>query len=394
MDRCHDRFRRMSQMPTDSSDRLTAQLQDVVDDVSELLSAPTVLEDTAFTLLAYASHDLDVDPVRAASILRKTATAQVRAYFLEHGIGTATGPIHIPADADQQILARTCLPARSEGRTYGYLWVLEPGARIDAARLARAAPLAERAGVLLARRYQHTDDHQQLIEDLLGLDPDVAERGAAALVDRGDLVDGAPLVVSVIRTPAALVRTQVSSLGSEPSLRPGGRSGSALGDGALDLSSIRRKVSRLVPAAGRAGLSAPRPWAAPLRPARHEADCAARVALGRHAFGPVLNWADLGFYRVVAAGPTAVEELIAGTPAVLLRARAEPELVRTALVYLDEAGHAARTAAALSVHRQTLYYRLEKIEQLCGVDLNQGEARLQLHIGLALGEVLPFLRET
>jgi DNA-binding PucR family transcriptional regulator len=44
------------------------------------------------------------------------------------------------------------------------------------------------------------------------------------------------------------------------------------------------------------------------------------------------------------------------------------------------------------VHRQTLYYRLEKIEQLSGVDLDQGEARLQLHLGLALGEVLPFLR--
>jgi hypothetical protein len=126
--------------------------------------------------------------------------------------------------------------------------------------------------------------------------------------------------------------------------------------------------------------------------ARHEADCAARVALARPRLGPVLSWAGLGFYRVVGQGPAAVEALIAGTPAAVLRDRAEAELVRTALVYLDEAGHAARTAAALSVHRQTLYYRLEKIEQLCGVDLDQGESRLQLHLGLVLGEILPFLR--
>ena len=49
------------------------QLQDIVDDVSVLLGAPTVLEDTAFTLIAYSSQGgVDVDPVRAASILGKT----------------------------------------------------------------------------------------------------------------------------------------------------------------------------------------------------------------------------------------------------------------------------------------------------------------------------------
>jgi DNA-binding PucR family transcriptional regulator len=47
----------------------------------------------------------------------------------------------------------------------------------------------------------------------------------------------------------------------------------------------------------------------------------------------------------------------------------------------------------LSVHRQTLYYRLEKIEQLSGVNLDEGEARLQLHLGLALADILPYLRD-
>jgi hypothetical protein len=369
----------MSQMPPEPSDRLAAQLQDLVDDVSELLSAPAVLEDTAFTLVAYCSHDLDVDPVRAASILRKTATPEVRAYFLEHGVGTATGPVHVPGDPDRQILARACLPARSEGRTRGYLWVLEPDARIDAARLARAAPLAERAGLLLALRQQQADGREALTEDLLSGDNRRAEPARTALVARGDLTDGAALVVSVVRTPAGLIRTQVSSLPTTA--------------GPADLSAVIRKVARTIPAAGRAGVSAPREVAGQLPRARHEADVAARVGLGRPGLGPVLGWADLGFYRVAAEGPAAVEALIAGTAALLLRSRAEPELIRTALVYLDEAGHAARTASALSVHRQTLYYRLEKIKQVSGVDLDQGEGRLQMHIGLALGEVLPFLRE-
>ena len=46
---------------------------------------------------------------------------------------------------------------------------------------------------------------------------------------------------------------------------------------------------------------------------------------------------------------------------------AQAELARTAEVYLDRAGQAGRTAAELGIHRQTLYYRLSRIEQLTGV---------------------------
>ncbi|MQT00454.1 helix-turn-helix domain-containing protein, partial [Streptomyces jumonjinensis] len=49
---------------------------------------------------------------------------------------------------------------------------------------------------------------------------------------------------------------------------------------------------------------------------------------------------------------------------------------------LDCAGQAGRTASALGVHRQTLYYRLSRVEQLTGLDLADGEDRLLLHMAL------------
>ena len=61
---------------------------------------------------------------------------------------------------------------------------------------------------------------------------------------------------------------------------------------------------------------------------------------------------------------------------------AHAELARTAEVYLDRAGQAGRTAAELGIHRQTLYYRLSRIEQLTGLDLDDGEDRLLLHMTL------------
>nr|WP_269328272.1 helix-turn-helix domain-containing protein [Kineosporia mesophila] len=225
----------------------------------------------------------------------------------------------------------------------------------------------------------------------------------------GELVAGEALVVAVIRAADGTITRTVTSVpaASEPEV-------------------AARRVARRLPAGAVAGVSeacrvrfgegtpagsgpgspsdsgsgradgpgpegpgaADQASAAALVAAARQAEAAAVTAGARPHLGPVLSWADLGFYRVLAQGPAAVEALIAGTPAARLREKADADLIRTALVWLDSGGNAARTAAMLSVHRQTLYYRLERIEQFAGVDLDEGEARLGLHIGLALGEVL------
>ena len=374
----------MSELTADSAAALARQLQDVVDELSELLSAPAVLEDTDFTLLAYCSQSLDVDPVRTASILGRTASPQVKAYFEDKGIRAATGPMHIPGDPEQQIAPRAFLPARSAGLTFGYLWVLEPSEQVDAARLALAAPLTQRAGELLARRQHGVLEHDRLVEDLLSGDLALATVAQEALVRRGDLTEAAPIAVLVIRTPAPGLPAGTARTLVLPVLEPDADD--------HGLGPAIRRAGRLLGGADRAGIGGPAAGLAQLPASRHQADCAARLALARPQLGRVLTWAELGFYRVLADGPAAVEALLVGTPAARLRARADDELLRTALVYLDEAGQATRAATALSVHRQTLYYRLDKIKQLSGVDLDQGEDRLQLHLGLVLAEVLPYLR--
>jgi sugar diacid utilization regulator len=79
-------------------------------------------------------------------------------------------------------------------------------------------------------------------------------------------------------------------------------------------------------------------------------------------------------------------------PAVLrLLAADDPELIATAATYLDTGGNVQDTAAARSVHRQTIYHRLQRIEQVTGLDLSRGDHRLTLHLGLTLA---PLLRTT
>ncbi|MBP0462058.1 PucR family transcriptional regulator, partial [Streptomyces montanisoli] len=116
---------------------------------------------------------------------------------------------------------------------------------------------------------------------------------------------------------------------------------------------------------------------AELPEAWHEAVGAARAARARPALGPVAQWADIGAYRLLTHLPPGRDPAVAP-----LLAPAHAELASTAESYLDHAGQAGRTAAALGIHRQTLYYRLSRIEHLTGLDLARGEDRLLLHMAL------------
>jgi DNA-binding PucR family transcriptional regulator len=128
-----------------------------------------------------------------------------------------------------------------------------------------------------------------------------------------------------------------------------------------------------------AGIAAARVGLAELAPAWQEASAAARAALAEPRFGPVAEWSRIGPYRLLTSLPPETAHDPVVRP---LLSPAHRELARTAETYLDCAGQAARTAAELGIHRQTLYYRLSRVEQLTGLDLDDGEDRLLLHMAL------------
>lgn len=126
-----------------------------------------------------------------------------------------------------------------------------------------------------------------------------------------------------------------------------------------------------------AGVSGSREGLGELAVSWAEASAAARAALAEPRLGPVARWGEIGAYRLLTSLGSAADPAV--TP---LLSPAHRELARTAEVYLDCAGQAGRTAAALGIHRQTLYYRLSRVEQLTGLDLDDGEDRLLLHMAL------------
>ncbi|MFJ5939360.1 PucR family transcriptional regulator [Streptomyces sp. NPDC093071] len=365
--------------------------QDLVDEISALLGAPATLENRDFGLIAFGAHDSDddtaMDPVRTRSILTRGSTPAVRAWFEGFGITRAEGPVRIPASPDAGVFRdRICLPVRHRGVVLGYVWLLdaEPGPTPE--RLAAAMEVAARIGGLLADEERAGADLSREFAAALtagrGWQNDMAVAALRAAL--GPSADGLHAVVCV--TPWQ---------GDAPSVRavPGAAAVAALPDAASlallvrlrtaeDLSPARSAAGRLRGDAP-AGIAVPRRGLVELPAAWREASTAARAATAQLRLGPVAEWAGIGPYRLLAAlYHPEVDPVVAP-----LLAPAHAELARTAEAYLDHAGQAGRTAAALGIHRQTLYYRLSRVEQLTGLDLDDGEDRLLLHMSLKSGRL-------
>ncbi|NLU75007.1 PucR family transcriptional regulator [Streptomyces sp. HNM0575] len=410
--------------------------QALVDEVCALLGTPATLEGRDFALIAFGAHEGDgdgtepaLDPVRRRSILGRRSSAEVRAWFESFGITRATGPVRIdPEPAAGVEHGRICLPVRHAGVVHGYIWLMDDGA-LDLAdpRLASAMTVASRIGALLAAEEHAEARTGELLRTLLVED----ERGAGgsgsrsageeAAAELGELLG--PAASGTLALLAVLPwRTRDEAGGSGGSREAGGgppapvpphvlarcllvlppdparphRKGDAR-DGPPALAALVRlrsadsldpahaaatQLLRVPLSPATAGVSAPRRGLSGAVPAWREALAAARAAAAEPGrLGPVAEWAAIGPYRLLAAVPAGADA--AGDPAVraLLRP-AHAELARTAEVFLDHAGQAGRTAAALGIHRQTLYYRLSRIESLTGLDLDDGTSRLLLHMAL------------
>ena len=128
-----------------------------------------------------------------------------------------------------------------------------------------------------------------------------------------------------------------------------------------------------------AGLGPTGPWtAAPLSAQR------ARAALALDADGVVVA-DNHRLALLLGSDPRLTRDLTAGRLAPLddeteaSRAR----LTETLAAWLDHQGRTERVAAALDIHPQTVRYRLARLRDLFGTDLEDPEARRELTIAVA-----------
>lgn len=365
------------------------ELQQLVDRIADRVGRPALVEDRRQRVVCYSAQAEPLDEVRRSSILRRSTTPEVVAFFARFAITRARVPVRTPAAPELGLLPRVCVPVWHSDLLLGFVWFVDapamPDAEVDqavavAGDLALALYRVNLLGELAARR------EADAVRGLLAADPAVRE-SSVPLVIGEDMLDSDGPVVALVATdpdPAALEQALVAtrrwygpraavhlvrSADGVLLLRTGTGIGSALDAAAYLATQVH----------GYVGVGDPAPGLASVVDSAVQATRALRIA-GRlpdaATDARVAVWSRLGAYRVLAAAGLSGVEIHPGL------ARLPSSFTETLEAYLDLAGDAAATAERLRIHRTTLYYRLARIEEFTGADLRDGLQRLALHLGV------------
>jgi DNA-binding PucR family transcriptional regulator len=125
-----------------------------------------------------------------------------------------------------------------------------------------------------------------------------------------------------------------------------------------------------------------------------EALLAANVASPDDPGPRLLSFDDTGAYRLLLPAmsddPAELERFYSDTIATLVAYDEQygTELVKTLETFLANDGSMTATFKELFTHRHTIRYRLERIKELTGLDVNSTDGRERLSLGLKAMRVL------
>jgi DNA-binding PucR family transcriptional regulator len=209
----------------------------------------------------------------------------------------------------------------------------------------------------------------------------VAERGARAVVSRSIAAlserEGAGTGIMVVGAEVLL-------------LLPGGAQDTAARAADAVLREMEAGLAGYTFALGRSRIAED---PADLPRAAGEALLAANVAQGG-SDGVALAFEQTGAYRLLLSAmtenPAELQRFYAETvePLLAYDEQYETELVRTLATFLEADGNVAGTAQRLFTHRHTIYYRLERVRELSGLDVSSSDGREKLSLGLKAMRVL------
>jgi len=393
-----------------------ADLFALADAAAAALDGPVEIDDSSLRLLSYSNLGHELDELRVSSILNRVAPPDTASWLRGSGslqrIRQARGPVRITPPGSRPRLV-TAIRAGME--ILGYIWLTEdsehPGtsrqdelsatARVAAATLLRgrsaddvtararevllrgvmddtgsAATLAEALGTpvrgafrmvaIVAAGSATSDEADRLyLQELIRKRAQLAADGYAAATAGNHvylLLPADRLSLPLIKKLAADITDRVAShLGQQLFV--------AIGDQFEDLASLstaRRAADRMLSIIAPDG---------------------SRAALGE---GRVVVEEDLRPQLVLHE----LHEFLHSRPH-LLRGRLacleqtdrtqNTVYIATLRAYFDASGDMMKAAQLLFVHRNTLRYRLRKIQDICGLDLENPDDRLVAEIQLRLG---------
>ncbi|MFG2906732.1 PucR family transcriptional regulator [Kitasatospora sp. NPDC048286] len=393
-------------------------LQTLVDGLAEALGRSVVLDDPLVRMICTSRHFGDEDRVRVRTLLQGIADDEIIRYVLSQGVAEWTRPGVLPGRDDLGLQPRYCVPVREHGHLLGILMVVAAGEPLTEAETEAIDRVARAVAVeMYAERLASDDDEEHvrgLVSGLVGSDSALRCAAHQRLVDDGLLPAGPHVVVtSVVVTGQRGPSGQVA-VALRGALEPFRRTRTGRGLPAVDQDRavlvqvfdrepteedleqqgravVRSLTTFLGPAPSVAvGVGGRRTALADAWISHDQARVAVRAARRLPRLEGVGDWERLGEYAVFLQLPdSALDESLLPNPLRrLLDDSAGARLEETLRCFLENAGSVPRTAEMLELHRTSLYYRLRQIQEITGLDLDDGAHRLVLHMGLRLWDLL------
>ncbi|MDF3304444.1 helix-turn-helix domain-containing protein [Rhodococcus sp. T2V] len=389
------------------------EIQAAIDEIAEALGTGASLDDLTGRLVAYSAQFGRADDARVRALLNREVPEDIREWEERHGTRTAVEPLIIQANPDLKMEARICIPLIHRGVRTGLLYVIDPLAPEDPDRVTTtvnaitghvellATVLYEMASPHLDERHQRELEFFAACQGNAGALETVANwppvRSAASLRLAVSIFATGEDIAEFSETRAAQLRLasqqtvsrypsviagSVQDTHSVVLLRPDNEANAAL-----------RLHQRLAAASGvgQPGDTAPERLytgvaenissTSELPEAYRRAVIAAQTAAVEPESGTIATWETIGPYRLIATR-LRTDGSISDLLDTLVDADPNGDLVNTLEVFYDQGDNVKAVADTLHLHRTSLYYRINKIRDILGVDPLGGATRLELHLAL------------
>lgn len=389
-----------------------ADIDEIADVIGELLQNPITIEDADHKLIAYSSHGESTDPARWSTIMGRRVPEKVLTRLWKDGVFqqllTQSDPVHIPAKDEVGLGKRIAIAIRKGNDVLGYIWAQEVNRSfqpedddiLKEAAKAAVSRLVHRQG----RRKAEEQRRKEFFWELL-----LGNHASEAVIKRKaetlQLSIPSPFLVCIIEASSPQLEQYLYPLlirdkllwvmdGHQLIILMGMRS--RVREGA---SFFHDADQFLQESTGRVGERTEgqtsgvygRTYQSTIDIKRSYQE-ALQVLHVRRLFPEetkkVKGYHDLGIYRFLPQlkkwGDTEHYENERLVRLHKYDQEHQSNLVETLETYLDAAGKVNITAQRLHIHINTLSYRLRRMEEIMGVDLDDMNLRTTLYLDLKL----------
>lgn len=381
------------------------EVQAIVDELAQAIGRPITLEDADGRLLAYSVHEQPVDVVRVETLLRRGASSVTLEALRSRGVyqfvDSCEGLARVPPIPELGFAPRACMAIRGPSRVLGYLWVVDPDSSLSKSAEGTLLRSRHRISVELARRDSTLQAKQQqrslFVQELCGGDhpgDEALSRQAKAL----GWYYSPPLVALVIRgrsvtEQAPAVPPDIEDVLNQhcPSCLRGIAGDEVVavlcGHECCSSAELAREIAEFLTHRDKSSYVGAGGLCENLSQVRRSyLEAQSAISLGSELMAGVhhFDYGTLAPYELLSCMATCKKPGSYGREPVEKIVTYDRlhggSLLPTLEAFLDFYGRRKQAASRLRIHPNTLDYRIGKVRELTGLDLDDPNTRLVVHV--------------